>query len=409
MTNLRDSDPEVFAAITKEEVRQREGLEMIASENFVSLAVREATGSVLTNKYAEGYPAARYYGGCWAVDIAENLAIERAKKLFGVEHVNVQPHSGSQANQSVYFACLKPGDRILGMRLDQGGHLTHGHKVNLSGILFEIHSYGVGDDGFIDYDALEAKAKEVRPKLIITGASAYPRRFNFERVGRVAKEIGALHMADIAHYAGLVATGLYPSPVPHADFVTSTTHKTLRGPRSGIAMCRAAHAKALDKALFPGLQGGPLMHVVAAKAVAFGEALRPDFKTYQQQVLANARRLGEVLVARGYKLVSGGTDCHMILVDLRDKPITGAQAEKALEAAGITVNKNAVPNDTRPPKETSGIRIGSPALTTRGMKEPEFERIGNWIADVLDTPEDAACAKKIVGDARSITEAFSLP
>lgn len=406
---LRQSDPEVFDAIAKEEVRQREGLEMIASENFVSAAVREATGSVLTNKYAEGYPAARYYGGCWAVDIAENLAILRAKKLFGVDHANVQPHSGSQANQAVYFACLKPGDRILGMRLDQGGHLTHGHKVNLSGILYEVHSYGVGDDGFIDYDALEKQARETRPKLIITGASAYPRRFDFERVGRVAKEVGALHMADIAHYAGLVATCLYPSPVPHADFVTSTTHKTLRGPRAGIAMCRSVHAKALDKALFPGLQGGPLMHVVAAKAVAFGEALRPDFLEYQKRVLANAKRLGEVLVARGYKLVSGGTDCHMILVDLRDKPVTGATAEKALEAAGITVNKNAVPNDTRPPKETSGIRIGSPALTTRGMKEAEFDRIGNWIADVLDAPEDAARLAKIEAGVKELVAAFPLP
>lgn len=377
--------------IAEERERQSSQLEMIASENFVSKAVLEAMGSILTNKYAEGYPGKRYYGGCEVVDKVETLAIERAQKIFGADHVNVQPHSGSQANQAVYFAALKPGDSVLGMKLAHGGHLTHGHPVNLSGMLYTFSSYGVDiETGLIDYDALEKTAREIRPKLIVTGASAYPRQIDFERVGKIAKEVGALHMADIAHYAGLVAAGLYPSPVPHADFVTSTTHKTLRGPRGGITMCRAAHAKAIDKAVFPGLQGGPLMHIIAAKAVCFEEAMRSDFRGYQKQTIENARTLARILTDRGLRIVSGGTDCHLILIDLRAATITGKEAEVRLENAGITVNKNAVPGDERPPSATSGIRIGTPALTTRGMGAPEMEWIANWIADVLEDEHKAA-------------------
>jgi glycine hydroxymethyltransferase len=406
---LSKADPDIARYIAEEVGRQEDQLEMIASENFTSRAVLEAMGTVLTNKYAEGYPGKRYYGGCEVVDKVEQLAIDRAKALFGAEHANVQPHSGSTANQAVYFTACKPGDTVLGMSLAHGGHLTHGHPVNFSGMLYRIVSYGVSPDtGFIDYDALEKTARETRPKLIVTGASAYPRRIDFERVGKIAAEIGALHMADIAHYAGLVATGLYPSPVPHADFVTSTTHKTLRGPRAGLILCRAAHAKGIDKSIFPGLQGGPLEHIIAAKAVCFGQAMTEEFRVYQSRVLENARKLAETLISRGHDLVSGGTDCHLILVDLKAKPVTGKDAEKALELAGITANKNAVPNDPRPPAVTSGVRLGSPALTTRGMGADEFRKIGDWIADVLDAPTDEARIKSIRAEVRELCSAFPL-
>jgi glycine hydroxymethyltransferase len=406
---LSKSDPEIARYIAEEVQRQEDQLEMIASENFTSRAVLEAMGTVLTNKYAEGYPGKRYYGGCEFVDKVEQLAIDRAKALFGAEHANVQPHSGSTANQGVYFTACKPGDTVLGMSLAHGGHLTHGHPVNFSGMLYKIVSYGVSSDtGFIDYDALEKVAKEVRPKLIVTGASAYPRKIDFERVGRVAKEVGALHMSDIAHYAGLVAAGLYPNPVPHADFVTSTTHKTLRGPRAGLILCKAEYAKGIDKSIFPGLQGGPLEHIIAGKAVCFGQAMTPEFKAYQQCVLENARTLAETLVARGHDLVSGGTDCHLVLVDLKAKPVTGKDAEKALEHAGITANKNAVPNDPRPPAVTSGVRLGTPALTTRGMGVAELKKIGGWIADVLDAPADEARIKTIRAEVKELCAAFPL-
>ena len=407
--SLAPSDPEIARLIEEEMSRQDDQLEMIASENFTSKAVLEAMGSPLTNKYAEGYPGRRYYGGCEVVDKVEQLAIERVKRLFGCEHANVQPHSGSTANQSVYFAACKPGDTVLGMKLAHGGHLTHGHPINFSGMLYKIVSYGVSPEtGLIDYDELEKVARESKPKLIVSGASAYPRRIDFARIGAIAKEVGAMHMSDIAHYAGLVAAGLYPSPVAPAAFVTSTTHKTLRGPRSGRVMCRADKAKDIDKAVFPGLQGGPLMHVVAAKAVCFDEALRPEFRVYQSQVLSNARTLGEAISARGYDLVSGGTDCHLILVDLREKPVTGKEAEKALETAGITVNKNAIPGDPRPPAVTSGVRIGTPALTTRGMKEPEMKKIGDWIADVLDSPAENARLGKIHAEVKDLCREFPL-
>ncbi len=399
---LAATDPEIAWLIDREIERQENQLEMIASENFCSRAVLEAMGTPLTNKYAEGYPGKRYYGGCEFVDGVETLAIERAKKLFGVEHANVQPHSGTTANQAVYFTVAKPGDTILGMKLAHGGHLSHGHPVNFSGLIYNVVSYGVSPEtGYIDYAELERLAKECRPKVIVTGASAYPRQIDFERVGRIAAEVGAAHMADIAHYAGLVAAGLYGSPVAHADFVTTTTHKTLRGPRSGLSMCRAAHAKGLDKAVFPGLQGGPLEHVIAAKAVCFREALTEGFRAYQKRILENARALGDGLVARGYRLVSGGTDCHFVLLDLREKPVTGKEAEKALEEAGITVNKNAIPDDPKPPAVTSGVRIGVPALTTRGMGAQELTTVAGWIADVLDAPSDAA---RIAGIRKSVAE-----
>jgi len=373
---LLSTDPEIAALIDQERDRQEMGLELIASENFTSNAVLQATGSVFTNKYAEGYPGKRYYGGCEFVDGVERLARRRLLDLFGAEHANVQPHSGSQANQAVYFSVLKPGDTILGMDLAHGGHLTHGHPLNLSGILYTVHGYGVSrETERIDYDGLEALAREVRPKLIISGASAYSRIIDFERIGAVARAVGALHMADIAHIAGLVAAGLHPSPVPHADFVTSTTHKTLRGPRSGVVMCRKEHAKALDRALFPGLQGGPLVHVVAAKAVAFLEAAAPSFKEYQERLLGNTRALCGAISEGGFRIVSGGTDNHVFLVDVFSQGLTGSQAEKALEAIAITVNKNAIPFDSNPPMVASGVRVGTAALTTRGMGVSEMRTI----------------------------------
>ncbi|RUM28344.1 MAG: serine hydroxymethyltransferase, partial [Aquifex sp.] len=375
MEHLLKTDPEVFEAVVKEYERQFYNLEMIASENFTSLAVMEATGSVLTNKYAEGLPGKRYYGGCEYVDIVENLAIERAKKLFGAEHANVQPHSGSQANMAVYFAVLNPGDTIMGMDLAHGGHLTHGAKVNFSGKLYNVIHYGVNPETeLIDYDQLYKLAKEHKPKLIVGGASAYPRVFDWAKMREIADEVGALFMVDMAHYAGLIAGGVYPNPVPYAQFVTSTTHKTLRGPRSGFILTTKEYAKVIDKSVFPGIQGGPLMHVIAAKAVAFKEAMTEEFKDYARQVVKNARVLAEELKKYGFKIVTGGTDSHIVLVDLRNKNIIGKDAEKALERAGITVNKNAVPFDPLPPTKTSGIRIGTAALTTRGMKEDEMRK-----------------------------------
>jgi glycine hydroxymethyltransferase len=391
MEHLKATDPAVYDSIVHEAKRQAEGLELIASENFVSLAVLQAMGSVLTNKYAEGLPGRRYYGGCEFVDVAENLARDRAKQLFGAEHVNVQPHSGAQANMAAYFTFLDPGDKILGMNLSHGGHLTHGSPVNFSGRLFEVVSYGVReDDDRIDYDALRDLARAERPKMIIAGASAYPRTIDFETFGEIAREVDARLVVDMAHIAGLVATGHHPSPVPHADVTTTTTHKTLRGPRGGLILCLEEHAKGIDKSVFPFMQGGPLMHVIAAKAVSFLEALKPDFSTYSAQVIANAKALGEGLAARGFHLVSGGTDNHLLLVDLRPShdELTGKDAEEALEAAGITMNKNTVPGESRSPFVTSGLRIGTPALTTRGMKEPEMQQIAGWVAEVLEAPAD---------------------
>ncbi|MEI6197341.1 MAG: serine hydroxymethyltransferase [Verrucomicrobiota bacterium] len=388
MSVLAGKDPEIAQAIAKERARQENGIELIASENFVSDAVLEAQGSVLTNKYAEGYPSARYYGGCECVDIAENLAIERAKALFGAEHANVQPHSGAQANTAVYFAFLKPGDSILGMNLAHGGHLTHGSPVNISGKYFNIIPYGVdAQDHRIDYDEMRRLAVENRPKMIVAGASAYPRIIDFERIGKMAKELEILFMVDMAHIAGLVSAGLHPSPIPHADVVTTTTHKTLRGPRGGLILSRAVHAKAIDKAIFPGIQGGPLMHVIAAKAVAFKEAMTDEFKEYQGQILKNAQALSGRLIARGFNLVSGGTDNHLMLLDMRKWNLTGKEAERILDDVGITVNKNSIPFDPASPMVTSGLRIGTPAVTTRGMKEQAMEEIADIIADVLvDSP-----------------------
>ena len=393
MEHLKATDPEVFDSIVSEARRQSDGLELIASENFVSRAVLEAMGTVLTNKYAEGLPGKRYYGGCEFVDVAENLARDRAKELFGAEHANVQPHSGAQANMAAYFAFLDPGDKILGMNLSHGGHLTHGSPVNFSGRIFEVVSYGVReDDGRIDYDALRAQAREQRPRMIIAGASAYPRTIDFETFGEIAREVGAVMVVDMAHIAGLVATGHHPSPVPHSDVVTTTTHKTLRGPRGGLILCTEEHAKAIDKTVFPFMQGGPLMHVIAAKAVALLEALQPDFASYSAQVIANARALGDGLTGHGFHLVSGGTDNHLLLVDLRPShgELTGKDAESALERSGITVNKNTVPGETRSPFVTSGLRIGTPALTSRGMREGEMHQIADWIAHVLSAPGDEA-------------------
>lgn len=389
MEHLRAQDPRIHEAVLAEAGRQSGQLEMIASENFVSPAVREALGTVLTNKYAEGLPGRRYYGGCEFADQVEELARTRATELFQAAHANVQPHSGAQANMAGYFAFLDPGDKILGMNLSHGGHLTHGSPVNFSGRFFDVVAYGVReDDGRIDYDALRDVALKERPKMIVAGASAYPRIIDFEAFGQVAAECGARLMVDMAHIAGLVATGHHPSPVPFADVVTTTTHKTLRGPRGGLILCREEHTKIIDKMVFPCLQGGPLMHVIAAKAVALGEALAPGFRAYSGQVVANAKALGEVLVSRGVKLVSGGTDNHLLLVDLTDRDVTGKDAEEALERAGITVNKNTVPGETRSPFVTSGLRIGTPALTTRGMGVAEMETIGGWIADVLDDVSD---------------------
>jgi glycine hydroxymethyltransferase len=406
---LEDQDPEIYRAIRAELGRQQDTLEMIASENFVSPAVLEAQGSVLTNKYAEGLPGRRYYGGCVNVDVVETLAIERAKQIFGAEHVNVQPHSGAQANMAAYFSVLKPGDTILGMDLAHGGHLTHGMKINFSGAFFNVVSYGVRKDTeFIDYDQLAALAKEHKPKMIVAGASAYPRQIDFKKFGEIAKENGAYLMTDVAHYAGLIAGGVYDSPVPYADFVTTTTHKTLRGPRAGMVMCREEFGKSLDKWVFPGIQGGPLMHVIAAKAVCFGEVLQPSFKDYASQVKKNATALGEELTSQGLRLVSGGTDCHLLLVDLSSFGISGKVAEHALDQAGITCNKNMIPFDTRKAMETSGIRLGTPALTTRGMKEKEMRQIGQWIGDVLRQPEDTAKQARICGAVGEMVKDFPL-
>lgn len=407
--HLAAEDPEILAAIKKERDRQDQTIELIASENFVSLAVLEAQGSVLTNKYAEGLPGARYYGGCEFVDIVEQLAIDRVKKLFGAEHANVQPHSGSQANTAAYFATLKPGDLIMGMNLAHGGHLTHGSKVSISGKYFSIVPYGVHrDTGRIDMDELASLAREHKPKLILAGYSAYPRVLDFERFRQIADEVGALLMCDMAHFAGLSAAGAYPNPVPYCDIVTSTTHKTLRGPRSGVILCRETLGKKIDKAVFPGIQGGPLMHVIAAKAVAFREALGGEFKTYAHQVVSNARAMAEVIIERGYDVLSGGTDNHLVLMDLRNKSITGKDAEEALEKAGITTNKNAVPFDDKPPTITSGIRIGTPAMTSRGFKEEEARQIARMICDILDKPEDQALSGKIRAEVGSLVEKYPL-
>ena len=385
------------------------GLELIASENFTYRAVLEATGSVFTNKYAEGYPGRRYYGGCEFVDVVENLAIDRAKKLFGAEHVNVQPHSGSQANMAVYLTVLKPGDTVFGMNLSHGGHLTHGHPLNFSGKYYRIVPYGVRKDSeVIDYDELARLAREHKPKLIIVGASAYPRTIEFDRISKAAKESGALMMVDIAHIAGLVAAGIHPSPVPHAEFVTSTTHKTLRGPRSGLVMCREQFARDLNRAVFPEMQGGPLVHVIAAKAVCFKEAATEEFGKYMRQVVRNAKTLAARIASRNFRIVSGGTDTHLMLVDVFSKGINGQQAEQALEKGGITVNKNTIPFDQNPPLTPSGIRIGTPALTTRGMKEPEMEAIGDWIADVLDHIGDESVEKRVRREVEQLCEKFPL-
>jgi glycine hydroxymethyltransferase len=407
--SLSEADPIVAQAIRRETERQAKGLELIASENFVSEAVLEAAGSVFTNKYAEGYPGRRYYGGCEFTDVVERLAIDRAKELFGAEHVNVQPHSGSQANQAVYLTVLQPGDTVLGMDLSHGGHLTHGHPLNLSGKLYRFVAYGVrkGDET-LDYDQLEALAREHRPKLIVCGASAYARIIDFERIAAIARSAGAKVMADMAHIAGLVATGHHPSPVPHCDFVTTTTHKTLRGPRAGLVLCKAEHAKELDKVVFPGLQGGPLVHIIAAKAVAFGEALHPSFKEYIGRVVANAKRLASALADQGYRIVSGGTDNHLFLVDVFSKGITGKVAEKALERAGITVNKNTIPFDPNPPMVASGVRIGTPAVTTRGMGQAEMDQIASLIAQALEGRDDEAALSALKLDVAALASRFPL-
>ncbi len=410
-SNLSEVDRTISDAIDNETRRQSDGLELIASENFVSEAVLEAMGSVFTNKYAEGYPAKRYYGGCEFADVVENLAIERAKEIFGAEHANVQPHSGAQANMAVFLAALNHGDKILGMNLSHGGHLTHGHPMNFSGINFEVVDYGVSiETETIDYDELQKKAEENKPKMIICGASAYSRIIDFQRISEIAKSIGAIVMADIAHIAGLVAVGLHPSPVPHCEFVTTTTHKTLRGPRGGLILCREEFAKDVNKAVFPGVQGGPLVHIIAAKAVAFGEALREDFKTYQEQVLKNAKVLAETLKNEGLRIVSGGTDNHLILVDVfqNGKGITGKVAEKALDAVHITANKNTIPFDTNSPFTASGIRLGTPALTTRGMKEAEMRAIGKMIAAIVREPESEEIKTNVKREVSEMTERFPL-
>ncbi|MEO5589793.1 MAG: serine hydroxymethyltransferase [Gemmatimonadaceae bacterium] len=408
MPVLSEYDPDVAAMIRREVERQRHGIELIASENFVSEAVLEAMGTPLTNKYAEGLPGKRYYGGCQYVDQVEQLAIDRVKQLFNADHANVQAHSGAQANAAVYLAFLKPGDKVLGLDLSQGGHLTHGSPVNFSGLLYDAIHYGVNDEGLIDYDAMKEIARREKPKMIIAGASAYARIIDFEPFAEVANEIGAKFVVDMAHIAGLVATGLHPSPVPHADAVTSTTHKTLRGPRGGLILCKAEHAKAIDKAMFPGTQGGPLEHVIAAKAVAFKEALDPSFKTYCTQIVANARALAGSLADAGFDIVSGGTDNHLMLVDLRNRELTGKVAEKSLDAAEITVNKNTVPKETQSPFVTSGIRIGTPAVTTRGMKEPEMREIAGLIDRVLSAPDDDVVRSAAAGEVRELTARFPL-
>ena len=410
LTNLKTVDPEIQKAIDQELSRQREKLEMIASENIVSTAVMQAQGSILTNKYAEGYPGKRYYGGCEYVDIVEQLAIDRAKKLFGAEYANVQPHSGAQANTAVYFALLQPGDTILGMNLTDGGHLTHGSPVNISGKYFKIIPYGVDKETErIDYDELERLAKEHQPKLIVGGASAYSRVIDFERMAQIAKSVGAYLMIDMAHIAGLVAAGLHPSPVPYADVVTTTTHKTLRGPRGGLILCRDAEfGKQFNKAIFPGIQGGPLMHVIAAKAVAFKEALSDEFKVYQQQVLDNAKALADELVKKGFRIVSGGTDNHLMLVDLRSKNITGKEAQFLLDEIGITANRNTIPFEPLSPFVTSGIRLGTPALTTRGLKEEDIREVADIIADVIENREDSAVIETTKAKVQAICKKFPL-
>ena len=404
---LRSADPEIANAIDLEIRRQSEGLELIASENFVSPVVLEAMGTPLTNKYAEGYPGKRYYGGCEFVDIVEQLAIDRAKQLFKADHANVQPHSGAQANAAVYLAFMKPGQTVLGMDLSNGGHLTHGSPVNFSGLLYHAIHYGVDADGLLDYDQMRDLAKKQKPTMILAGASAYARIIDFPAFADVAREVGALLMVDMAHVAGLVATGLHPSPVPHAD-ATTTTHKTLRGPRGGLILCSAKHAKAIDKAVFPGMQGGPLEHVIAAKAVSFKEALEPSFTGYCRQIIANAKALAAALMERGFKVVSGGTDNHLMLVDLRNRKITGKVAEKALDKAGITVNKNTVPGETESPFVTSGVRIGTPAVTTRGMKEAEMKQIAGLIDSALKAPENESALEKIRDEVKELASAFPL-
>ncbi|MGA0832346.1 MAG: serine hydroxymethyltransferase [Polynucleobacter sp.] len=403
---LAHIDPELWTEIQNENRRQEEHIELIASENYTSPAVMAAQGSQLTNKYAEGYPGKRYYGGCEFVDIAEQLAIERVKKLFGAEAANVQPHCGASANQAVFLAFLKPGDTFMGMSLAEGGHLSHGMALNMSGKWFNAISYGLDKNEAIDYEQMERLARDQKPKLIIAGASAYSLAIDFERFAKVAKEIGAIFMVDMAHYAGLIAAGVYPNPVPYADVVTSTTHKSLRGPRGGIILMKAEHEKAINSAVFPGMQGGPLMHVIAAKAVAFKEALEPEFKDYQKQVIANAQALANTLIERGLRIVSGKTESHVMLVDLRAKKITGKEAEAALGAAHITVNKNAIPNDPEKPFVTSGVRLGSPAMTTRGFKEAEAKEVGRLIADVLDNPHDPANLAKVKEQVNALTKRF---
>jgi len=403
---LSKTDPELWAAIQNENRRQEDHIELIASENYTSPAVMQAQGSQLTNKYAEGYPGKRYYGGCEFVDVAEQLAIDRVKALFGAEAANVQPHCGASANQAVFLAFLKPGDTFMGMSLAEGGHLTHGMALNMSGKWFNPIAYGLDKNEEIDYEQMERLAREHKPKLIIAGASAYSRKIDFERIGKLAKQIGAIFMVDMAHYAGLVAAGVYPNPVPHADVVTSTTHKSLRGPRGGIILMKAEHEKAINSAVFPGLQGGPLMHVIAAKATAFKEALEPSFKDYQKQVVANARALAETLIERGLRIVSSGTDSHVMLVDLRAKKMTGKEAEKVLGDAHITCNKNGIPNDPEKPMVTSGIRLGSPAMTTRGFKEAEARQVGHFIADILDNPHDPNNIAKVRAQVAELTKRF---
>jgi glycine hydroxymethyltransferase len=406
---LYEADPQIAAAIDNETRRQHEGLELIASENFVSEAVLEAAGSVFTNKYAEGYPGKRYYGGCEYADVVENLARDRAKQLFGAEHANVQPHAGSQANMEAYAAVLQPGDTILGLNLAHGGHLTHGHPLNFSGKTYKIVPYGVTKEAeTIDYDELEKLAVEHRPRLIIGGGSAYPRIIDFARMRQIADKVGALYLVDMAHFAGLVAGGAHPSPVPHAHIVTSTTHKTLRGPRAGMILSKAEFAAAIDKVVFPGMQGGPLMHIIAAKAICFLEAMQPEFRDYAKQVVANAKVLAETLAAEGFRIISGGTDTHVMLVDVFSKGMLGSEAEKALGEAGITVNKNAIPFDTNPPMKPSGIRVGTPALTTRGMKEAEMRQVGRWIAEALLQRTDASVLTNIRKQVLDLCEAFPL-
>ena len=406
---LAAADPEIAAQVENEVIRQHDGLEMIASENFVSRAVLEAAGTVFTNKYAEGYPGKRYYGGCEYADVVENIARNRAKQLFGADHVNVQPHSGSQANAAAFMTLLTPGDCILGLDLAHGGHLTHGHKLNFSGKLYRIVGYQVRKDTeVVDYDELEATALREKPKLIIGGGSAYPRQFDFARMRAIADKVGAYLLIDMAHFSGLVAGGAHPSPVPYADVVTTTTHKTLRGPRAGLILCRQEYAAGIDRSVFPGQQGGPLMHVVAAKAVAFKEALQPEFAAYAAQVVANAKVLGEAIAAEGYRLISGGTDTHMLLIDVFQKGMLGSEAEHALGEAGITVNKNAIPYDTNPPMKPSGIRIGTPALTTRGMKEPQMQQVAGWIAEALEHRNDPARLKQIRRQVAEMAERFPL-